>query len=88
MRLKDIKTSVSKDIAKKFRSKKTVNEFESWARDEYNDMVISERMFKGYTSNGHRRYSPYTMDNVLKEMTQKLQGGEAFFYGAGSVRST
>jgi hypothetical protein len=78
---------IKHDIAKAFRSKKTVEAFEEFATEKFNSMTDGKTLFKGFTNSGNRRNVPYTMENVLKEMTAKLQGGEASFYGAPSVRS-
>jgi hypothetical protein len=46
----------------------------------------SERIFKGYTQSGNRRYAPATLDNIVKEM----KGGantEGFSYGIGNLRA-
>jgi len=75
------------DIDKKLRTKKTRDEYDQWAADLFNDMVTGQKLFKGFTNAGNRKYVDYNMQNVVKEMTQKLQAGEASFYGAGTVRS-
>jgi len=75
------------DIDKKMRVKKTRDAYDQWATDQFNSMVKSKKLFKGFTPSGNRKYVDYNLTNVVKAMTQKLQGGEASFYGAGSVRS-
>lgn len=75
------------DVAEKMRNEKTRKGFEQWATDKFNDMVISKTLFKGLTNAGNKSYTAYTLENVVKEMTQQLQAGEGTFYGAGSVRS-
>jgi len=74
-------------VSKKLRPKKLRAEYEAWVTDEFNKMVQGKRLFKGFTYSGKRRYIPYTVENILKEMTRQLQGGEGFNYGAGSVRA-
>lgn len=81
-------SQLRQDIDKKFRVKKTRDEYDQWVTDQFNDMVKGKKLFKGFTPSGNRRYVDYNMQNVVKEMTQQLQGGEASFYGAGSIRST
>lgn len=76
-----------KDITGKFRTQKINNEYEQWVTDQFNDMVKGEKLFKGFTPSGNRKYVPYNMNNIVKEMTQQLQAGEGSFYGAGTVRS-
>jgi hypothetical protein len=46
-----------------------------------------DKIFKGYTNMGNRRYAPLTLDNVVKEMKGNIRGGEGGSYGAGSVRA-
>lgn len=75
------------DIDKKLRTKKLRDEYDQWVTATFNGMVDSKKIFKGFTNAGNRKYLPYNMQNVVKEMTQKLQAGETSFYGAGSVRS-
>ncbi|WP_372809315.1 hypothetical protein [Litorivivens sp.] len=76
-----------KDIAKKMRVKANSGAYEKWVTDQFNGMVDGKQLFKGFTNAGNRKYVPYNMQNVVKEMTQKLQAGEGFLYGAGSARS-
>jgi len=47
---------------------------------------IKERIFKGYTYSGNRRYAPATLENLVKEMKGGA-GSEGFMYGAGNVRA-
>lgn len=75
------------DIRKAFQNKNLERRYEQWVTDTFNQMVEGKRIFKGFTQAGNRRYVPYTMDNVVKEMTRDLRGAEGHFYGAGSVRS-
>mgnify|MGYP000501024771 CR=1 FL=1 len=75
------------DIVKKIRVKKNRNEYEQWATEQFNKMVTGKKIFKGFTPSGNRKYIDYNLQNVVKEMTQQLQAGESFFYGAGTVRS-
>ena len=67
------------------KSKKAA--YETWLKDKFDSMVDKERIFKGFTNAGSRRYIPHTLDNVVKELTKGLQGAEGTFYGVGSVRS-
>lgn len=75
------------DLRNKFTQKKRADEYAQWVTDQFNKMVKGKTLFKGFTDAGNRRYIPYTMDNVVREMTQKLQAAEGTFYGAGTVRS-
>jgi hypothetical protein len=75
------------DLSKKMRVKANKAAYEQWVSDQFNAVMDGKRLFKGFTNSGNRKYIPYNMENVVKEMTQKLQAGEGHFYGAGSVRS-
>jgi hypothetical protein len=46
----------------------------------------TERLFKGYTDSGNRRYADATLDNLVKEMKGGA-GAEGFFYGVGNIRA-
>lgn len=74
-------------ISKKFRDSKLSARFKDHARTTFDSLVKERKIFKGFTNSGNRRYSPYTLDNIVKDMTRDLRGGEGFNYGAGSVRS-
>jgi hypothetical protein len=47
---------------------------------------IKERIFKGFTYSGNRRYAPATLDNLVKEMKGGA-GSEGFMYGVGNIRA-
>ena len=47
---------------------------------------IQEKIFKGYTDSGNRRYAPATLENFVKEMKGGA-GAEGFFYGVGNIRA-
>lgn len=78
---------LSKDLTEKMRSPLVQRRFEKWAADKFNGFVDGKVLFKGFTPGGSRKYAPYNLENVVKEMTGKLNNGENFSYGAGSVRS-
>ena len=46
-----------------------------------------DKIFKGFTNSGNRRYAPHTLDNVVKEMKGPVTDTEGWNYGAGSLRS-
>lgn len=75
------------DLRDKFNQKKRADEYSQWVTDQFNQMVKGKTLFKGFTKAGNRRYIPYTLDNVVREMSQQLQAAEGTFYGAGTVRS-
>lgn len=47
---------------------------------------IKEKLFKGYTYQGNRRYAPATLENFVKEMKGGA-GEEGFFYGVPNIRA-
>ena len=47
---------------------------------------IKERIFKGFTYSGNRRYSPATLENLVKEMKGGA-GSEGVMYGLGNIRA-
>jgi hypothetical protein len=47
---------------------------------------IKERIFKGFTDSGNRRYAPATLENLVKEMKGGA-GSEGFMYGVGNIRA-
>lgn len=47
-----------------------------------------ERIFRGFTPSGNRKYAPLTMENVVREMKGNVRGGENYNYGAGNVRAS
>jgi len=66
-------------------------EFESWSANMDNTLAEAgvtptERIFRGYTDSGNRRYAEATLDNLVKEMKGGA-GAEGFFYGVGNIRA-
>jgi hypothetical protein len=67
------------------------NEYYSWLNNFESNLPnvgvnVQERLFKGYTPSGNRKYSPVTLENIVKEM----KGGassEGWNYGVGNVRA-
>jgi hypothetical protein len=51
-----------------------------------NGVNIKERIFKGFTYSGDRRYAAATLDNIVKEMKGGA-GSEGFNYGVGNLRA-
>lgn len=47
---------------------------------------VNERIFKGFTYSGNRRYAAATLDNIVKEMKGGA-GDEGFNYGVGNLRA-
>jgi hypothetical protein len=65
------------------------DDFSKWVQDlpEREGWQFEEKIFRGFTPAGNRRYTPHTLDNVVKIMKRNIRGGESFNYGAGSVRA-
>ena len=66
-------------------------EFESWSANMDNTLAEAgvtptERIFRGYTDSGNRRYADATLDNLVREMKGGA-GAEGFFYGVGNIRA-
>lgn len=57
-------------------------EYSEWAKQQ-----LSPLIGKRYLTSPGGKNMQYTPENVLKLMTKKLKGGEAFNYGAGSLRA-
>jgi hypothetical protein len=52
------------------------------------DVGAQERIFKGYTDSGNRRYAPHTIEEVTKFLKSKgARAGEGFNYGTNSLRA-
>jgi hypothetical protein len=66
-------------------------EYQNWLNNFENKLPeanvnVQERLFKGYTPSGNRKYVPVNLDNIIKEM----KGGastEGWNYGVGNVRA-
>jgi hypothetical protein len=66
-------------------------QFESWSANMDNTLAEAgvtptERIFRGYTDSGNRRYADATLDNLVREMKGGA-GAEGFFYGVGNIRA-
>lgn len=62
------------------------DEFNKWAEAKVKPLE-GERYIPKWTSSGNVRKIPYNLENVLKEVTSTLRGGEGFNYGLGTARS-
>jgi hypothetical protein len=49
--------------------------------------IEDDKIFRGFTPGGKRKYAPVTMENVLREMKGNVRGGESFNYGPSSIRA-
>lgn len=66
-------------------------EFSDWLRNFEESLPekgvnIKEKIFKGFTYSGNRRYSEVTLENLVKEMKGGA-GEEGFNYGVGNLRA-
>ena len=61
--------------------------FEKFAQEVVDNVVSKERIFRGFTYSGNRRYSSHDIDSVVKIMKSEMKEGESFIYGAPSVRA-
>lgn len=73
------------------RVKNLGGKYEDWLRKFENSLPdagvnIKEKIFKGFTDMGNRRYAPVTLENLVKEMKGGA-GAEGFFYGVGNIRA-
>ena len=69
-------------------SPKLEKEYKKDVDDFYDSLNVEERIFKGFTNAGNRRYVPYTIENVLKEKKEEgIRAGESFGYGLPSIRA-
>jgi hypothetical protein len=70
---------------------KNTNQYAEWLNNFESSLPslgvnVQERLFKGYTPSGNRKYVPVTLENIIKEM----KGGassEGWNYGVGNIRA-
>lgn len=67
--------------------KNTYRDMKVLAEKLYRQSGAEEKIFKGFTDLGNRRYVDYTLDNIVKELKKNVRGGEGGSYGAGAVRA-
>lgn len=79
---------VEQHVIQKLRKGKLKEGFDKYAEKIFEQIKESELMPQGTDYYGNLKYAPYTLDNLVEEMTKKLQSGEDYFYGAGSIRSS
>jgi hypothetical protein len=81
-------TSTSTEIEDYVNNKENRARYQSFVEDLYKQIVPSERIFKGFTYSGRRRYSPATIENIIKEMKGAVKDTEGFNYGVASIRAS
>ncbi len=62
------------------------DDYERWAHEKTKPLQGAPYIPRHLNSGGVRKI-PYTMDNVLSELTRTIRGGESFNYGLGTARS-
>jgi hypothetical protein len=77
----------TRDLMELNHDKQLRADFKKWLNDTYKGLVTKKQLFKGYTPAGDRKYAEYTLNNIVREMTRTLTGGEGMNYGVASVRS-
>lgn len=73
-------------INQRFEELGAEEDFRTWVHEKLSP-VLGDRYIPRITASGRMRYIPYTLENVLKEVTRKVRGGENFNYGVGNVRA-
>jgi len=82
------KYELRKMIEKRFNSPKIKDGYNQWVQDTFGGLVAQEKLFDGFTHSGSRRYLPYTLANVIKQMKKHpIRGGEGGTFGAGKRRA-
>ena len=77
-----IDISATNDILReKLRRPAVSIQFNRWIESQV------EKLSDGKLLDTGRRPKPYTLENVVAEMTRKIRGGENFNYGAGNIRA-
>lgn len=61
--------------------------FHEWAEKKLESFSEGQYIPKHSPATGNVRKIPYTLDNILKEMTKTVRQGEDFNYGLGSIRA-
>lgn len=62
-------------------------DFHKWVQDKTKNISKSQYIPKYNPNTGSSRKIPYTLDNILKEVTKKVRQGEDFNYGLGTARA-
>ena len=66
---------------------KNSNEYQEFIDTLFEEIDPVEKLFKGFTYSGSRKYQTHTLENVVKTMKSEMKSGEGFLYGIGTVRS-
>lgn len=88
-----IENTIGTDVRNQMRHAIFDNEGMKTAYLNYVDGIAkeagtTEKIWKGFTPSGNRRYADLTVENASKDMnTRDIRGGESFNYGLGSIRA-
>ena len=89
--IKDFDSASAWQTEVRKRINKDRDGWDAWVGNasEHFGLEPQRKIFKGYTNAGNRRYSPETLENVVKEMKKDMVGsdGGAGVYGAGALRA-
>lgn len=61
--------------------------YDKYVNEIVDNIKGSEQIFRGFTNSGNRRYTPHTLENVVKIMKEQLVNGENFNYGVANIRA-
>ena len=70
-----------------YEKAKEVDGWEEFVEDLRSKVIKKERIFRGFTDAGDRKWLDHNLDNVVREMKGDPRGGESFNYGIGTIRS-
>lgn len=62
-------------------------EFQAFIDDLADAVIEKEQILDGITEDGTRKYLSHNVENVVRVMKRKLNDGEVFNYGVGSIRA-
>jgi hypothetical protein len=60
--------------------------FSEWAKNKIRPLIKDKHIVR-FTKSGTKKKLPYTLVNLLNELTSTIRGGEGFNYGLGTARS-
>lgn len=69
-------------IARKLRTDAQSQAFSRWLEAQAKEFITGQQLQLSPS-----RKIPYTLDNVVAQMTKELRGGEGFNYGGGNIRA-
>lgn len=75
------------ELEKQVRELGLRDDLEKYAQKLFDSLGAQEKIFRGYTNSGNRRYIEHNLENVVKILKKELRGGEGFNYGVGSLRA-